>query len=55
MTDIVHYKIPYWFTGDIVNTIIVQKQLKEIFEYRFKMSEKNMANGKTKNCNLQFK
>jgi ligand-binding SRPBCC domain-containing protein len=35
MTDIVHYKIPYWFLGDIANSLLVQKQLKQIFNYRY--------------------
>lgn len=34
MTDIVHYKIPYWFIGEIANAIIVEKKLKSIFEFR---------------------
>jgi len=39
MTDIVHYKLPLWFLGDIANSILVRKQLKEIFDYRFKKVE----------------
>ncbi len=39
MTDIVHYKLPLWFLGDIANEILVKKQLKGIFEYRFKKVE----------------
>ena len=34
MTDIVHYKIPFWFFGDIANNLFVRKQLKKIFDYR---------------------
>ena len=34
MTDIVHYKLPLWFLGDIANALFVRKQLKEIFDYR---------------------
>lgn len=34
MTDIVHYKMPFWFLGDIANSLFVKKQLKEIFVYR---------------------
>lgn len=36
MTDIVHYKLPFWFFGDIANSLFVKKQLKEIFDFRFK-------------------
>jgi ligand-binding SRPBCC domain-containing protein len=39
MTDIVHYKLPFWFLGDIANTLFVQKKLKQIFDYRFKKVE----------------
>jgi ligand-binding SRPBCC domain-containing protein len=39
MTDIIHYKLPLWFIGDIINTVMVRKKLKEIFDYRYKMVE----------------
>ena len=39
MTDIVHYKLPLWFLGDIANSILVKDQLKKIFDYRFKKVE----------------
>jgi ligand-binding SRPBCC domain-containing protein len=35
MTDIVHYKIPLGFIGDIANSLFVKKKLKEIFDYRY--------------------
>lgn len=34
MTDIVHYKLPLWFLGDIAQVLMVKKQLKEIFDFR---------------------
>ena len=34
MTDIVHYKIPFWILGDIANTLFVRKQLQKIFDFR---------------------
>ena len=37
MTDIVHYKMPFWFLGDIANVLFVNRQLKTIFDYRFKV------------------
>jgi len=40
MTDIVHYKIPFWFVGDIANTLFVQKKLNNIFKHRFEKTEK---------------
>ncbi len=39
MTDIVHYKLPFWFLGDIANSLFVKKQLKDIFDYRVKKVE----------------
>lgn len=39
MTDIVHYKLPVWFLGDIANMLFVNKQLKSIFDFRFKKVE----------------
>jgi len=40
MIDIVHYKIPFGPIGDLINCIIVRKQLEKIFEYRFNKLEK---------------
>lgn len=34
MTDIVHYKLPLWFLGEIVHGLFVKKRLAQIFEYR---------------------
>jgi ligand-binding SRPBCC domain-containing protein len=39
MTDIVHYKIPYWFFGEIAHRLFVKKQLRQIFIHRFKTVE----------------
>ncbi|MBI1343260.1 MAG: hypothetical protein GC171_10030 [Terrimonas sp.] len=39
MTDIVHYKIPLWWLGDLANSLFVKKQLKDIFDYRYKKVE----------------
>ncbi len=36
MTDIVHYKLPLWFLGDIAHALFVKKQLAHIFDYRYK-------------------
>ena len=35
MTDIVHYKLPFWVLGDIANSLFVKTQLDGIFNYRF--------------------
>ena len=39
MTDIVHYRLPLWFLGDIANALFVRSQLRGIFDYRFKKAE----------------
>jgi len=39
MTDIVHYKLPFWFLGDIANSLLVKNQLKGIFDFRFRKVE----------------
>lgn len=39
MTDIVHYRNPLGFLGNIANTLFVKAQLKKIFEFRFKVVE----------------
>jgi len=44
MTDIVHYKIPYWFIGDVANSLVVRKQLRGIFAFRFKAVEERFGN-----------
>jgi ligand-binding SRPBCC domain-containing protein len=36
MIDIVHYKLPLWFLGDIAHILFVKKQLKNIFDFRYK-------------------
>ena len=47
MTDIVHYKLPLWFLGDIANTLFVKKQLTGIFDYRFKKVEELFGKSKS--------
>ena len=39
MTDIIDYKIPMGFLGDIMNALVVKNKLNQIFEYRFKKME----------------
>lgn len=34
MEDIVHYKLPFWFLGDIAHAMFVRKKLEGIFDYR---------------------
>ncbi|MEP7318276.1 MAG: SRPBCC family protein [Panacibacter sp.] len=44
MTDIVHYKIPFWFLGDIAHTLFVRAQLKKIFDFRYAVVENRFGN-----------
>lgn len=39
MIDILLYKVPFGFIGNIANRLIIKKKLKEIFDYRFKKVE----------------
>jgi ligand-binding SRPBCC domain-containing protein len=39
MTDIIHYKLPLWFLGDIAHGLFVQKQLQGIFNFRYQKTE----------------
>jgi hypothetical protein len=39
MTDIVHYKVPFGFLGDLANTIFVRRTLRGVFDYRFRQIE----------------
>ena len=34
MTDLIHYKPPFGFLGDIANFLFIRKQLQGIFEFR---------------------
>ena len=44
MTDIVHYKIPFWILGDIAHTLFVKSQLKGIFDHRYEVTEQLFNN-----------
>ena len=39
MRDIVHYKIPLGFMGEIANSLFVAAKLRSIFEYRYRKVE----------------
>ena len=46
MTDLLHYKAPFGFIGEIVNTLFIQHKIKEIFNYRFNKLEQLFNNAK---------
>ena len=52
MTDIVHYKLPLWFLGDIANTLFVRDQLNKIFDHRFKIA-KELFDNTSRNANTK--
>lgn len=39
MTDLVHYRLPLGFLGDIAHAIFVRRQLQQIFDYRWNKLE----------------
>jgi len=43
MTDIVHYKIPYWIFGDIAHALFVKAAVKKIFDHRLTAVEKRFG------------
>lgn len=43
MEDIVSYKPPLGFLGDIANTVLIKSQLNSIFEFRFQAVEKEFG------------
>lgn len=36
MNDLVHYKLPFGVVGKLANSLFVKRQLKEVFDYRYK-------------------
>jgi hypothetical protein len=34
MTDEISYKVPGWFFGKIINTLIVKRKLYDLFKFR---------------------
>jgi ligand-binding SRPBCC domain-containing protein len=36
MNDLVHYKLPFGILGKLANELFVKKQLKDVFDYRYK-------------------
>ncbi len=36
MNDLVHYKLPFGALGKLANAMFVKKQLKDVFDYRYK-------------------
>ena len=48
MTDLLLYKIPGWFAGDIINALIIKNDIKKLFDYRYlKIEERFGMKGAT--------
>jgi len=43
MKDILHYRIPFGLFGRLVNSILVDKKVKQIFDYRYKVLEEKFG------------
>ena len=43
MKDIIHYKIPFGFLGQLIHSIIVYPKLKEIFDYKMEILSKKFG------------
>ncbi len=39
MTDVLHYKVPFYGLGRVANKLFVQQQVNKIFDYRYKKVE----------------
>jgi ligand-binding SRPBCC domain-containing protein len=44
MIDLIHYKAPLGFLGDIANAIFIKRQLEGIFEFRKRKVEELFFN-----------
>jgi len=49
MRDIVTYQPPFGFLGAMMNSLVIRKKLKEIFDYRFKAVEQKFGVFQEKN------
>lgn len=43
MTDLVHYKAPLGWLGDLANLFFIRRQLNQIFDYRWKVLEERFG------------
>lgn len=54
MIDIVHYKNPVGFIGEIANALVIRGQLKKIFEYRYDKIEELFGKWKGQKSTIIF-
>jgi ligand-binding SRPBCC domain-containing protein len=43
MTDILHYRVPLGIVGKLINALAIERKVKGIFEYRFRILENKFA------------
>lgn len=48
MTDLIHYKVPGWILGDLMNHLFIRGQLEKIFAFRFQKVEELFGKWVTK-------
>lgn len=54
MTDIVHYKLPLWWLGDLANALFVKAQLRQIFSFRFQKNAELFGAWPGQKVDVQF-
>jgi ligand-binding SRPBCC domain-containing protein len=55
MTDLVQYKIPLGFIGEMVNAVFVKKQLSKIFEYRYQKVTEIFGKVAGQTCSVEIR
>ncbi|WEK37179.1 MAG: SRPBCC family protein [Candidatus Pseudobacter hemicellulosilyticus] len=55
MTDIVHYKVPGWWVGDVLNAVLIRKELQELFRYRYEKVVERFGGWEGQECVVRFK
>lgn len=55
MTDVVQYKIPLGPIGEIANAVFVKRELRRIFEFRYKKIEEIFGTWAGQTCYIRFK
>ncbi|HVF96113.1 MAG TPA: SRPBCC family protein [Flavisolibacter sp.] len=54
MIDLVHYRLPLGFLGNIANSLLVKKELEKIFTYRYAKIEELFGNREGGRMELQI-
>lgn len=54
MTDIVHYSVPGWWFGNIIDKLVVRKKLESLFRYRFGEIEKLFGKWEGQEVNVKM-